>query len=149
MAAPGAAPARTPLRRPVAPRLPRRVSGPSRRRTAETARRRSLLARLLALPDHRLVDRLLRGRVWIPLIGFLLIGIVAMQVSMLKLNAGIGTAVERASVLERQNGELRADQAKAEAGERIQRAASKLGMVMPAPDQVRYLKVKRGHRTGD
>ena len=148
MAAPGAAPARTPLRRPVAPRLPRRVSGPARRKPG-TARRRTLLQRLVALPDHRLVDRLVRGRVWIPLIGFLLIGIVAMQVSMLKLNAGIGTAVERSSVLDRQNGELRADLATLEAGERIQRAASKLGMVMPAPDQVRYLKVKRGHRTGD
>jgi cell division protein FtsL len=148
VAAPSAAPTRAPLRRPVAPRLPRRVSGPARRKPA-TARRRTLLQRLLALPDHRLVDRLVRGRVWIPLIGFLLIGIVAMQVSMLKLNAGIGTAVERSSVLDRQNGELRAGLAKLEAGERIQRAATKLGMVMPAPDQVRYMKIKRGHRTGD
>jgi cell division protein FtsL len=101
-----------------------------------------VLERLLALPDHRLVDRLVRGRVWIPLIGFLLIGIVAMQVSMLKLNAGIGTNVEKISTLERTNGQLRADLAELESGERIQRAAGKLGLVMPAPDQVRYLKVK-------
>jgi hypothetical protein len=145
MAAPTAAPTRAPLRRPIAPRVPRRVSGPVRRRQIQTARRRSLLARLLAgalaLPDRRLVDRLVRGRVWIPLIGFLLIGIVAMQVSMLKLNAGIGAAVERSSALERQNGELRAGLAKLESGERIQQAASKLGMVMPAPDRVRYLSV--------
>jgi hypothetical protein len=101
VAAPTAAPRRAPLRRPIAPRLPRRVSGPARRRRRA---RSTVLERLLALPDHRLVDRLVRGRVWIPLIGFLLIGIVAMQVSM--------------------------------------RAAGKLGLVMPAPDQVRYLKVK-------
>jgi hypothetical protein len=127
------------LRRPVAPRVPRRVSGPSTR----IRRRSSLLQRIAALPDHRLVDRLVRGRVWIPLIGFLLIGIVFMQVSMLKLNAGIGNNVEKSSTLERTNGELRADLAKLEAGERIQQAASKFGMVMPAPDQVKYLKAKQ------
>jgi cell division protein FtsL len=147
MAAPTAAPQRAPLRRPVAPRVPRRVSGPARRRPLETARRRSLLAWLAALPDHRLVERLLRGRVWIPLIGFLLIGIVAMQVSMLKLNAGIGTDVEKSSSLERSNGVLAGDIAKLEAGDRIQQAAGKLGMVMPAPDQVRYLSVRK--RAGD
>jgi hypothetical protein len=140
VAAPTAAPRRSPLRRPVAPRVPRRVSGPS---TRIRRRRRSLLQRIAALPDHRLVDRLVRGRVWIPLIGFLLIGIVFMQVSMLKLNAGIGNNVEKSSTLERTNGELRADLAKLEAGERIQQAASKFGMVMPAPDQVKYLKAKQ------
>ena len=139
MAAPTAAPSRAPLRRPIAPRVPRRVSGPARRKRRA---RSTLLERLLALPDHRLVDRLVRGRVWIPLIGFLLIGIVAMQVSMLKLNAGIGTDAQRVSTLERVNGELRAAQAQAESGDRIQRAAGKLGMVMPAPDQVEYLRVK-------
>ena len=124
MAAPTAAPRRSPLRRPVAPRVPRRVSGPSTR--IRRRRRSSLLQRIAALPDHRLVDRLVRGRVWIPLIGFLLIGIVFMQVSMLKLNAGIGNNVEKSSTLER-----------------IQQAASKFGMVMPAPDQVKYLKAKQ------
>jgi hypothetical protein len=141
MAAPTVAPRRAPLRRPIAPRVPRRVSGPTTRRRQR--RRSTWLQRIAALPDHRLVDRLVRGRVWIPLIGFLLIGIVAMQVSMLKLNAGIGSDVEKSSTLERTNGEMRADLAKLEAGERIQRAAGKLGMVMPAPDQVRYLKVKQ------
>ena len=141
MAAPTAVPRRSPLRRPVAPRVPRRVSGPSTR--IRRRRRSSLLQRVAALPDHRLVDRLVRGRVWIPLIGFLLIGIVFMQVSMLKLNAGIGNDVEKSSTLERTNGELRADLAKLEAGERIQQAASKFGMVMPAPDQVKYLKAKQ------
>jgi len=81
--------------------------------------------------------------VWIPLIAFLLIGIVFMQVSMLKLNAGIGYDAQRIATLERVNGELRAAQAGAESGDRIQRAAEKLGMVMPAPDQVEYLKVRR------
>jgi cell division protein FtsL len=137
MAAPTASPRS--LRRPVAPRIPRRVSGPARGRRLA---RPTLWQRILALPDHRLVDRLVRGRVWIPLIAFLLIGIVFMQVSMLKLNAGIGSDAQRISTLERVNGELRADEAQLESGERIQRAAGKFGMVMPAPDQVKYLRAK-------
>ena len=40
------------------------------------------------------MDRLVRSRAWVVIIGFGLIGIVAMQVSMLKLNTGIGRAVE-------------------------------------------------------
>ncbi|MFL5858556.1 MAG: hypothetical protein ACJ77L_17725, partial [Solirubrobacteraceae bacterium] len=138
MAAPTAAPRS--LRRSPAPRIPRRVSGPARGRRLA---RPTIWQRILALPDHRLVDRLVRGRVWIPLIGFLLIGIVFMQVSMLKLNAGIGSDAQKISTLERVNGELRADEAQLESGERIQRAAGKLGMVMPAPDQVKYLRAKR------
>jgi len=142
VAGPTAAPRRTPLRRPIAPRAPRRVSGPARGRARPSLPAR-VIAGVVALPDHRLVDRLVRGRVWIPLIGFLLIGIVAMQVSMLKLNAGIGSAVEKTSMLERTNGELRTSLAELENGERIQSAAGKLGMVMPAPDQVRYLKARQ------
>jgi cell division protein FtsL len=137
LAAPTAAPRG--LRRSPAPRIPRRVSGPA---TGRRIARPTLWERILALPDHRLVDRLVRGRVWIPLIGFLLIGIVFMQVSMLKLNAGIGSDAQKISTLERVNGELRADEAQLESGERIQGAAGKLGMVMPAPDQVKYLKAK-------
>src|ERR687885_1831401 len=79
-----------------APRLPRRVSGPVARPRAVAAARlvTGAFERIRALPDHRVVDRLLRGRVWIWFIGVALMGIVAMQVSMLKLNAGISRAVE-------------------------------------------------------
>ena len=59
--------------------------------------------RIRALPDHRVIDRLLRGRVWICFVGVALMGIVAMQVSLLKLNSGISRAVETSATLERQN----------------------------------------------
>src|SRR3954447_13666847 len=83
----------------VAPGAPRRTAGApgARRRGAEPAappkaRGRAppgALARLRRVPDARVLDRLLRGRAWIPLVAVGLLGIVFMQVSLLKLNAGI------------------------------------------------------------
>jgi hypothetical protein len=105
------------LPRGAAPRSPRRVSGPGRaarppRGGAPATRRRTqfaagLVARLRALPDSRLLDRLVRGRGWIAIVGVGLIGIVFLQVSLLNLNAGISRAVAAAETLERQNAMLR------------------------------------------
>jgi hypothetical protein len=103
-----------------------------------------LLERLKGLPDHRVVDRLLRGRAWICLIGVALMGIVAMQVSLLKLNSGISRAVETSSTLERQNSDMEADIARLAAGERIRAAADRRGMVTPAAGDVHYVRVRRG-----
>src|SRR4051812_49660177 len=103
-----------------------------------------LVERLKGLPDHRVVDRLLRGRAWICLIGVALMGIVAMQVSLLKLNSGISRAVETSSTLERQNSDMEADIARLAAGERIRAAAERRGMVTPAAGDVHYLRVRPG-----
>jgi cell division protein FtsL len=93
-----------------------------------------------ALPDHVLLDRIIRGRVWIPLLGVLLAGIVAMQVEVLKLNAGIGRSLERSSSLQGQNELLRASVARLSDEQRIERiAAAQMGMVMPAPTQLRFV----------
>jgi hypothetical protein len=144
------------VRRTATPRAPRRVSGPSGGRSA-AGRAATALAvalprpqvaplgpRLVAfastLPDRSIVERMVRGRKWIGVLGFLLIGLVAMQVSLLKLNAGIGQAVERSSALERTNGELRAQVSQLEASERIQQNAAALGMVMPPAGQISYLR---------
>src|SRR5439155_13456840 len=105
--------------------LPRGTAAPLRRG------RTSAFERLRALPDHRIVDGLLRSRVWIWLVGILLGGIVAMQVSLLKLNAGISRAVEASGTLERQNAELEAGIAKLSNGDLIRAAAVNEGMVDP------------------
>ena len=140
---------RTPAARPVralAPRAPRRVSGPAAgRRSAPPSETGTPLAVRVArvaraLPERPLVHRLVRGQGWIGVIGFLLIGIVAMQVSLLKLNAGIGRAVERSAALERSNGELRAQVSRLSASERVQARAAELGMVMPAAGSVAYVR---------
>ena len=143
-----------PAQRQPAPRAPRRVSGPARptpRPVAAPAggaalpRRRqstSVFERVRALPDHRLVDRLLRSRLWIILVGLLLGGIVAMQVSLLKLNSGISRAVETSATLERQNGALEAAIARLGATDRIRSVAETRGMVLPPAGEVKYLRVR-------
>jgi hypothetical protein len=136
------APARRATRRGatrVAPRVPRRVSGPLRPAPASQPLGVRLAAFASTLPDRGIVDRLVRGRAWIAVVGTLLIGLVAMQVSLLKLNAAIGGDVERTTALERTNGELRAQVSQLESGERIQEEAASLGMVMPPAGQISYL----------
>jgi len=122
------------------PRAPRRVSGPARRRPAPAS---PLLQRAAALADARLLDRLIRGRAWIAVIGVMLMGLVFVQVSMLRLNTGIGRDVATAAQLERTNQQLRNTVAELGAGEQIEAAAAKYGMVMPAAGKVHYLQAGR------
>ena len=126
----------------------RRVSGPLRPAPAGPAVRRGttgVFERIRALPETRLVDGLLRGRVWIWLIGVLLGGIVAMQVSLLKLNAGISRAVTTTATLERQNANIEAEIARLSSGDRVRAAAIADGMITPLPGGVEYLR-SRGDR---
>jgi hypothetical protein len=137
---------RTPTQRP-----PRRISGPSRLKRdprasasgAAAVARPPLAMRLgiraMRVGDARVLDRLVRGRVWIALMAIGLMGIVFMQVSLLKLNAGISRAVIAADTFDRQNSSLREDISKLDSGERIQSVAAKLGMVTPAAGDVHYL----------
>jgi hypothetical protein len=122
------------------------VSGPARPRAVPPPPRVSTDAfeRLKALPDHRVVDRLLRGRAWIWLIGLLLGGIVAVQVSLLKLNAGISRAVEATGTLQRQNSALESEIARLDSSARIRAAAVREGMVDPSAGDTKYLTIRPG-----
>jgi hypothetical protein len=150
MTPPAATAAGRALPRPAAPRRARRVSGPARpqarsRTTGRTAAEPfavRAVARVVTLADSRLLRRLVHGRLWIPLVAAGLMGIVFMQVSMLKLNAGIGRAVQSASTLERQNAAMRADVSRMESGERIDDVAQGLGMVVPADGGERYVSAR-------
>ena len=135
--------------RPAQRPLPRRVSGPLRpapvTAPAGGAVRRGttgVFERIRALPEHRVVDGLLRGRAWIWIVGVLLGGIVAMQVSMLKLNTGISRAVTTMGTLERQNANLEADIAQLSARERVQVAAEREGMVAPPAGSMEFLNAR-------
>ena len=99
---------------------------------------------LRALPDNVLLDRIIRGRVWIPLLGMLLTGIVFMQVEVLKLNAGIGRSLERGSALQAQNELLRAGVSRLSDEQRIERIAAQMGLVMPGPAQLRFVHTGAG-----
>jgi cell division protein FtsL len=127
---------------------PRRVSVPARPArgpAVATGAPGSLLLGAAALartlPDSRALDRLIRGRTWVAVIAVALIGIVAMQVHMLELNAGIGQAVEKTATLEEQNTSLRMDVSRLTSGERIAAEAQRLGLVMPNAGEVRYTDV--------
>jgi len=127
--------------RAASPRGPRRISGPvaAPAGAAGVPRTTSAFERIRALPDHRVVDRLLRSRLWIWALGALLGGIVAMQVSLLKLNSGISRAVQTTTTLERQNADLEASIARLSSPDRIESGATSLGMVMPPAGDVSYL----------
>lgn len=104
-----------------------------------------LARRARAVPDARLLDRLIRGRAWIMIVAAMLIGLVFVQVSLLKLNSGIGRDVAAAQALQMKNSELRSDISRIDSGQRIVDSASGLGMVMPGPADVTYLTaVHRG-----
>jgi cell division protein FtsL len=132
----------------IAPRGPRRISGPVPAPAGAAALPRrgttSVFGRIRALPDHRVVDRLLRSRLWIWALGALLGGIVAMQVSLLKLNSGISRAVETTTTLERQNANLEASIARLSSPDRIESGATSLGMVMPPAGDVSYVTARPG-----
>jgi cell division protein FtsL len=156
---------RTHARTTVAPRHARRVSGPARSahvlrgvagvpaalpagRTAARPRPRqspSVFERLSRVADHRLVDGLLRSRAWIVIVGVLLGGIVAMQVSLLKLNSGITRAVQASATLERQNADMQARIATLSSAQRVSATATGDGMVFPPAGEVTYLRARPGH----
>jgi len=94
------------------------------------------------LPDHSLLDRIVRGRTWIALLGIMLAGIVAMQVELLKLNASIGRSIALGAALQSRNDNLRASVSSLSDAQRIERLASGMGMVMAGPTAVQFLDAR-------
>ncbi len=164
-------------RQSARPTAPRRVSGPVGGRAAATAtataanaraatvpgialprrsaqRRPALAARLRigafirSLPDAKLLDRLIRGRWWIPVLGVMLAGIVAMQVEVLKLGASMGRSLERNSVLSSDNAALRQSVATLGDDQRIEELAGSMGMVTPPPQAVGFLSANADGNAG-
>jgi hypothetical protein len=128
-------------------RTVRRASGPApgaaRRRPLGVARPlRAPVARALRSRGAGVLDALLHGRGWIGLVGVLLVGIVFLNVARLELSRGIAQADERSAALERANARLRLLDARLGSTERIQRLAEGRGMVLPAPGDVHYLRLR-------
>jgi hypothetical protein len=88
------------------------------------------------------LERLVRGRGWILLLGALLFGLVAMNVSLLKLNAAAGHNAERAKELRIENAKLRGRVSRLASNDRLRMAAADLGLVMPEPKKVHYLNTR-------
>jgi hypothetical protein len=93
------------------------------------------------LAESGLVHRLTRGRMWIGVLTGLLVGIVALNVLALSFNATSSKATRQTDVMNRQVSTLRAQIAAAGvSNERVQSQASELGMVVPEPGSIGYLK---------
>jgi hypothetical protein len=116
---------------------------PARRSAAEHAGiALGLLDAIGRLSEHRLLDRLIRGRVWIGLVAFALIGIVTLQLGLLKLNAGIGHALQRESSLQRENAALSIENSEQAAGNLVESSAVRLGMEMVPVGSLRFLTAR-------
>jgi cell division protein FtsL len=125
------------------PRHPqqRRRTAPARRPVRRGHGRPATAAGTPALPrGARVLDALLTGRAWIALVGLLLAGIVFFNVDVLQMNREITQMADRAAQVKRENDRLRHEYARLASSERIQEAAATLGLVLPAPGEVRYLQ---------
>jgi hypothetical protein len=139
--------------RPLVPtRRPRRVSGPVRpaapARSAQPVREHGgglvvgLLELLRGISRHRLLDRLIRGRAWIVLVAFALLGIVTLQLALLKLNTSIGRSLERGALLQRENAALSIENSELAAGGRVESTAAKLGMSLVPAGTLKFLTAR-------
>ena len=155
-AAAAARSAPAPARRGQPPRhaARRRTAAPARgsaqRRMSGPAPAVALPVRVLNAPFARaarrrtsgVLDALLSGRGWIALVFVLLAGIVFFNVDLLQMNREIAGNAERISELKREIARNRLDVARLASSERIQESAGQLGLVSPAPGEVRYLKAR-------
>jgi hypothetical protein len=127
-------------------RAPKRDRAPKRERAPKPSvglgRRVGSFA--VALPDHPWLDRVIRGRAWIPLLGVLLAGIVASQVEILKAGASMGRALEQTTSLTTQNEQLQGTVAQLADDQRIERLADNMGLVFPPPGAVGYIHANPG-----
>jgi hypothetical protein len=132
-----------PRERPVRP------SSPSRRRSAPATKRASTGATpgialrgvhaLDGISSSAFVDRLIRGRLWIGLLAFALIGIVAMQLLVLKLNTGIGRTLGHVATLQRENAQLNIEDSMYSSENRVAPLATAAGMTLAPTGTVHFV----------
>ncbi len=133
-----------PRQRPVRPSVkPRRA--PARkttRRSSQDAPGIALrtLGAFEALSTSAILDRLIRGRIWIGLLAFSLIGIVAMQLVVLELNTGIGHTLTREATLQRENAQLGIEDSMYSAESRVAPLAAAAGMTLAPPGTVHFVQ---------
>lgn len=142
------APARKASTRGVAKVRSAPAARPGRRRSAPARRSLSALRpaaaqwtkTALQARGQAALDRLLHGPALIGLVFVLLVGIVFSNVALLQKSRQITSDAARVSELKRDNATLRKDVAELGSSERIQQVAAERGLVLPAPDAVRYLR---------
>ncbi len=143
-ALPAPAPSRTtapkrkaPARRPATKRAPA-----ARPRLAIVAGRSAAAVR--QLPDSGLVVRMTQGRLWIGVLGVLLVGIVGLNVATLSFAASSGKIDEQITALEKENSMLESREAQHYSTARIRNEAAQLGLAMPNTEEPKLIEAKPG-----
>jgi hypothetical protein len=123
--------------------LPRRRAATPKRRPARSNESRGIALRVIdaveGISSSSLLDRLIRGRLWIGLLAFALIGIVAMQLLVLELNTGIGRKLARVAQLQIANSQLGIEDSGASAEARIDPLATASGMTFAPSGSIHFV----------
>jgi hypothetical protein len=138
--APGVSLPRERKARPLAPQRGR----PARKQTRRSPQSSSGMALravgiLEGVSSSAFVDKLVRGRLWIGMLAFALIGIVAMQLLVLKLNTGIGHTLARVETLQRENAQLDIENSMYSAEGRVAPLAAAAGMTLAPAGTVHFV----------
>ena len=139
-ALPAALPA--PRRRRSAPARHRYPSPPKRHPTRRLVRGTAHV--VTHLPESSAVVGMSRSRVWIAVIGVLLIGIVAINVLTVSYGSMASNIEADIQTLERRNAILESAEVTALSMPRVRNAALAAGMAVPAPEEIRYLTFEEG-----
>jgi hypothetical protein len=86
------------------------------------------------------LDRIVRGRAWIPLVAAMLVLIVGLRVEVLKLSAGVGNDLQQVASLQSSDAILAARISALSDNGRIERLAASYGMHLPNPLDVHFLE---------
>lgn len=140
--------------------LPAVLPAPGRRRTRATPARRPAPQRRQRHGGRRLVGRtahvvthlpetgavvgMSRSRVWIAVIGILLIGLVAVNVVTVSYGASASKVDAEIQALERRNAILKSTETEILSMPRVHETALSAGMAAPDPEELRYLRYKPG-----
>ena len=128
---------KSPVRKPATKRAPA-----ARPKLAVVAGRTAVAVR--DLPDSSLVVRMTQGRLWIGVLGVLLVGIVALNVATLSFAATSGKVDEAITALEKENSMLESRAAQHYSTARIRGEAAQLGLAMPTTEEPKLIEAKPG-----
>jgi len=128
---------KAPVRKPATKRAPA-----ARPKLAVVAGRTAVAVR--DLPDSSLVVRMTQGRVWIGVLGVLLVGIVALNVATLSFAATSGKVDEAITALEKENSMLESRAAQHYSTARVRGEAAELGLAMPTTEEPKLIEAKPG-----
>ncbi|HEX5592738.1 MAG TPA: hypothetical protein VFX35_05265 [Solirubrobacterales bacterium] len=136
------APAKAPVRRAPARKPATKCAPVARPKLAVAAGRTAVAVR--QLPDSGLVVRMTQGRLWIGVLGVLLVGIVALNVATLSFAASSGKIDEQITALEKENSMLESREAERFSTARVRGEAAQLGLAMPNTEEPKLIQYEPG-----